>query len=88
MWLTVEPSAHPSLMQLSPGALHAWYAAVQRCDLLHTDILELAELEDADDRVIEEWEHAGLAARLPLGNLRMLARESLWEVDHLTPHAA
>ena len=88
MLLTTEPTAHPSLMQLSTGARSAWFAAIQRCDLFHSDVLAFDELDGADDQVIDEWEHAVLAARLPAGNLRMLEHLSLWALDHTRPRAA
>jgi hypothetical protein len=81
MLLVPEPETDPRLSQLSADALSAWFAAVRRCGMFNTDILEWEELDGASDFDVDEWVNAALASRLPLGYIRMLARGSLWEHD-------
>jgi hypothetical protein len=79
--LVAEPGTDPLLEPLSEAAFYAWLAAVGYCDRFHTDILQRREVEYATESVIDEWEHAALAERLPGGNLRFLARRRLWDFD-------
>jgi hypothetical protein len=79
--LVAEPAADPRLSKLSHDALSSWFAAVTRCGMFNTDILEREELDGASDFDVDEWVNAALAARLPLGYMRMLAGGSLWEHD-------
>ncbi len=82
MLIVVEPSTHPILRRLSPEALAAWHLAISRCDRFRTDLVEVHELQGVGDALIDEWEQASLAARLPFGHVRMLGRGRLWQYDH------
>jgi hypothetical protein len=85
--LLVEPATDPLLKPLSTEALSEWLGAVGECDLFHTDILDARELDHASEDVIAELEDAALVARLPFGNLRVLARGWLWDFDRAASRA-
>jgi hypothetical protein len=80
MLLIAGPKEDPSLARLSVDAWHSWVSAVSHCATMHSDIVPLTELGAADETVTE-WERAGLATRVPIGNLRLLRRGTLWEID-------
>ena len=82
MLIVVEPTKHPVLKRLSPAALEAWHIAVARCDRFRTDLVDVHELVDVGEEVIDEWEQAAVARRLPFGHVRILGRGRLWEYDH------
>jgi hypothetical protein len=85
--LLVTQATDTPLEPLSPAALDCWLLAVGQCDKLHTDILTIRDLVCASDDVIEEWEHAAVATRLPFGHIRILARGMLWDFSSVR-HAA
>ena len=71
----------PSLARLSADAWYSWVSAVGHCATMHSDIVPLVELGVPNDTVTE-WEKVGLASRVPIGNVRLLRRGSLWEIDN------
>lgn len=82
MLIVVEPSADPILGRLSPEALEAWHVAISRCDRFRTDLVDAHELQGIGEAVLDEWEAAAVARRLPFGHVRMLARGRLWQYDN------
>jgi hypothetical protein len=79
--LLVAEYEDPRLEPLSWGARSAWLRTVGYCSSHHSDIVPPAMVAETGDPIVREWEHSGLAARLPFGNLRVLARGSLWDFD-------
>jgi len=88
MLVDCEPSTDAVLKPLSAEARSGWLTVIGDCDRFHTDILQAREVEYASEEMIDEWEHAALAARLPFGNLRVLARGRLWDFDRASRRAA
>jgi hypothetical protein len=88
VFLVVEPALDPALERLSLGARSAWLVAVMHCDDLASDIVAARELDGADESVIDQWVQAGLAARMPFGHVRLLARGRLWDIGARSPRAA
>jgi hypothetical protein len=80
MLLIAGRNDDPSLARLSADAWCSWVSAVTHCDTMQSDIVPLVELGVPNDTVTE-WERAGLASRVPIGNVRLLRRGTLWEID-------
>jgi hypothetical protein len=80
MLLVDGQSDDPSLRRLSIDAWHSWVSAVAHCATIHSDIVPVVELGVTNETVVE-WESVGLASRAPIGNLRLLRRGSLWDID-------
>jgi hypothetical protein len=88
MFLVVEPALDLALERLSPDARSAWLVAVMHCDRVESDIVPARELDGADESVVDQWVQAGLAARMPFGHVRLLARGRLWDIGARSPRAA
>jgi len=81
MLLVTDPANDPLLEQMTPEARTAWLNAVGHCVLYRTDLLTPHELQKLGHDVVDQWESAELARRLPFGHLRMLGRPELWDFE-------
>jgi len=81
MFLVTDPANDPVLEQLKPPARHAYVNAVGHCVRYRTDLMTPHELQRLEPGVVDEWENAKLAQKLPWGHVRLLGRPDLWDFD-------